>query len=217
MYHDTSGIIKVMLGLLLSSPLIFLISAGGLLLSLTVHEFAHAWVANKLGDPTPRIQGRVTLNPLAHLDPLGTLALFLVRFGWGKPVQFDPSNLANPVRDSALIALAGPSTNVAIALLLSLFLKLGLVPDSLLYLALSQVIIINVVLAIFNLVPVHPLDGSKVLLAVLPRHIAYDYEVFMNQYGMYIVIALIFPWYNGLSPVIALISPIITFVTRFLL
>jgi len=206
-----------MLGFLFSNPLIFAISFIGLILSLTIHEFAHAFVADKLGDPTPRSQGRVTLNPLAHLDPLGTLALLLVRFGWGKPVQFDPSNLEHPLRDSALIALAGPATNITIAVLLSFVIKLQLIPSELFLIALSQVLVINIVLAIFNLVPVHPLDGSKILLAVLPRHLAYEYELFMHQYGMFILIALIFPWYNGMSPISALISPVIGLITQFLL
>lgn len=206
-----------MLNLLFSNPLIFIISAVGLILSLTVHEFAHAIVADKLGDPTPRAQGRVTLNPLAHLDPVGTIALLLVRFGWGKPVQFDPSNLANPVRDSALIALAGPATNLLIAILLSVILKLQVIPSALFYLAAGQVIIINIVLAIFNLVPVHPLDGSKIILAILPRATAYEYEMLMHQYGMFILLGLIFPWYNGLSPISVLISPVISWVSQFLL
>ena len=205
-----------MLGLL-SDPIVFIISAIGLIFSLTVHEFAHAIVADHLGDPTPRSQGRVTLNPLAHLDPLGTLALLLVGFGWGKPVQFDPYNLANPVRDSSLIALAGPATNLLIACVLAIILKLPIIPNDFLYFALRQVAIINVVLAIFNLVPVHPLDGSKIILSLLPHNLAYDYEVFMRQYGMFILIALIIPWYNGMSPISALISPVITIVTRFLL
>lgn len=206
-----------MLSLLFTNPLIFLISTIALLLSLTVHEFAHAFIADKLGDPTPRVQGRVTLNPLAHLDPLGTACLLLTRFGWGKPVQFDPHNLANPVRDSALIALAGPATNLVIAIGLSALFKLQLIPSELLTFALAQVIVINVLLAIFNLVPVHPLDGSKIILAILPQNLAYEYETFMHQYGMFVLIALIFPWYGGTSPVSALIAPIMNAITQFLL
>jgi Zn-dependent protease len=204
-----------MIGLFFASPVIFFISFGGLLLSLSVHEFAHAWVADKLGDPTPRSQGRVTLNPLAHLDPLGTLALLFVRFGWGKPVQFDPSNLEHPVRDSALIALAGPATNLLIALVLSFVLHFQLA--DILSFAVSQILLINILLAIFNLVPVSPLDGSKILIALLPKNLAYEYEMFMQQYGMFILIALIFPWYNGTSPISALISPIIALVQNLLL
>src|SRR3989338_7102351 len=93
-----------------------------LLSAITIHEFSHAWVADRLGDPTPRLMGRVTLNPLAHLDPIGTIALLLIGFGWGKPVPFDPFNLENPRRDSALIALAGPASNlISIFIIISLY------------------------------------------------------------------------------------------------
>lgn len=204
-----------MLNLLFSNPLEFIIAAGGLLLSLAIHEFAHAWVADHLGDPTPRMQGRVTLNPLAHLDPLGTLALLLVRFGWGKPVEIDPFNLKNPVRDSALIALAGPATNLVVAAVIAILVRLIPVPTFLIY-ALVDIAAINVVLAIFNLVPVYPLDGSKIVLPLLPRTLALEYEQFMQQFGLFIMFALIIPWYNGMSPISVLILPIIQFVTRFL-
>ena len=111
-----------MLYLLFSNPLAFFILFPGLLLSITIHEFAHAWVADKLGDPTPRHQGRVTLDPRAHLDPWGTVALLLTRFGWGKPVQFDPYNLKHPLRDTAIVALAGPISNLIVATGLALTL-----------------------------------------------------------------------------------------------
>jgi Zn-dependent protease len=200
-----------MLGLLFSNPFIFLISFGGLILSLTCHEFAHALMADHLGDPTPRMQGRVTLNPLAHLDPLGTVAMLVTRFGWGKPVQFDPYNLKNPVRDAALIALAGPATNLLIAAVLSLVVNLRIAPmDSVFGMACIEMILINLVLAVFNLIPVHPLDGSKILLVLLPRDLAYEYETFMHQYGFFILIALIFPWYNGMAPIGFLTTPLLT-------
>ena len=95
----------------------------GLIIAITVHEFAHALLADRLGDPTPRSQGRLTLNPLAHLDPLGTLMLFLFRFGWGKPVIFDPYNLAHPRRDAGIISLAGPASNILLATILALSLR----------------------------------------------------------------------------------------------
>src|SRR3989344_8883223 len=100
-----------MLDFLLTNPVMFIVWAGALVTAITIHEFAHAWMAVYLGDPTPKLQGRLTLNPIAHLDPIGTLMLLLVRFGWGKPVQFDPYNLENPKRDSAIISLAGPGAN----------------------------------------------------------------------------------------------------------
>src|SRR3972149_8566479 len=112
-----------MLSLIANNPIMFVIYLLALLIAITVHEFAHAKVADYLGDPTPRLQGRLSLNPLVHLDPLGMILLFLVGFGWGKPVMFDPFNLRNPRRDAALISIAGPGTNFVVALLLSLILR----------------------------------------------------------------------------------------------
>ncbi len=206
-----------MLGSLLSSPLGFLIAGFSLIFSLTVHEFCHALVADKLGDPTPRLQGRVTLNPLAHLDPLGTIALLLVGFGWGKPVQFDPYNLKNPVRDASLIALVGPLSNFALAIICSIALKLGANHLAIPAYFLVQMVMTNLILGIFNFVPVAPLDGSKIVLALLPRRLAYDYEAFMNQFGFMILLVLIFPWYQGISPISFVINPIINFVGQILL
>jgi Zn-dependent protease len=203
------------ISLLFTNPIEFFIAFGGLLVSLTVHEFAHAWVADRLGDPTPRMQGRVTLNPLAHLDPMGTLLLLFTRFGWGKPVEIDPFNLKHPVRDSAMIALAGPAVNLTVAAVLALVLRTVGLPE-VVGLALLQVIIINVVLAIFNLVPVHPLDGSKILVALLPRHTALEYELFMHRYGVFVLLCLLIPWTGGASPISHLITPVISFVTQLL-
>ncbi|MBU1885144.1 site-2 protease family protein [Patescibacteria group bacterium] len=205
-----------MLNLLFSNPLIFLILFPGLLLAITIHEFAHAWAADQLGDPTPRAQNRLTLDPRAHLDPLGTIAILLTRFGWGKPVQFDPYNLKDPVRDTALIALAGPISNLIMAGVLSIIINLSIFPWLWVNLALVQVLIINVMLAIFNLIPVHPLDGGKVLSALLPKETAYDFEQAMSQYGTLILIFLIMPW-GGVSPVSQLISPVIDIIVRMLI
>jgi len=199
-----------------SNPLLGLVLAAGFVFSLTIHEFCHALAADRLGDPTPRSQGRLTLNPLAHLDPWGTAALLLVGFGWAKPVPIDPYNLKNPVKETALIALAGPASNFAIAILLSLLFRFGLVPNTELGGALLQIVWINLVLGIFNFVPVAPLDGSKIILAVLPRELAYEYEKFMHQFGFPLLIALIFPWYQGMSPISFLINPVIQFAVQLL-
>jgi len=201
-----------LISLLFQDPISFVLLAGVLVVSLTIHEFAHAWTADKLGDPTPRHQGRLTLNPLSHLDPLGSIALLVIGFGWGKPVQFDPYNLKEPVRDAAMIALAGPATNLITALLLAISLPflpaLGFV--------INLAIFYNVMLAIFNLVPVTPLDGSKILLALLPQNIAYEYESFMSRYGTFVLIGLLMPW-GGQSPISMLIRPIINLVLAGLL
>lgn len=204
-----------MIEILFSSPLAFVVIFGGLLLSITLHEFAHCWVTDRLGDPTPRSKGRLTLDPRVHLDPLGTLMILFTRFGWGKPAPFDPYNLKNPVRDTALIAAAGPVVNLIIALLLSATLKLGILPTLWLQLSVAQVLAINIMLAIFNLVPVHPLDGGKILTALLPRQMALEYDAVMQRYGMFVLIFLILPL-NGISPVSRLLSPIINMVFNWL-
>lgn len=205
-----------MLNILFSNPLVFLVFFPGLLLAITVHEFAHAWMADYLGDPTPRAQGRLTLDPRAHLDPIGTLAIFLVRFGWGKPVEFDPYNLKEPMRDTALISLAGPVSNLLMAGILALVLNFIPIGPAWLAVGLIQTLIINVVLAIFNLVPVYPLDGSKILTAILPKETAYNYQRAMSQYGTWILLFLILPW-NGVSPVSQLISPVISLIVGLLI
>ncbi len=205
-----------MLSLLFSNPIAFLILFPGLIAAITIHEFAHAWTADKLGDPTPRYQGRVTLNPLAHLDPLGTLLMLITRFGWGKPVQFDPHNLAHPLRDTALIALAGPASNLVFATILAALVRFEVVGTGLFAAALAQVLVINVVLAIFNLIPVHPLDGSKIIVAVLPKRTAFEYEEFMSKYGLIVLLMLLFPW-TGQSAATQLIWPPISFIVNLLL
>lgn len=205
-----------MLNLLASQPLAFFTLFPGLLFALSLHEFAHAWAADQLGDPTPRAQGRLTLDPRAHLDPLGTLALLLTRFGWGKPVQFDAYNLKDPVRDTALISLAGPLSNLLLAGFLSIIFGLQIIPWTWLQLAVIWMIRVNVVLGIFNLVPIKPLDGNKILRAILPAESAREYEQVMDQYGLWILLFLLFPW-SGTSPISQLISPVINIITDWLL
>jgi len=186
-----------------------------LLVAITIHEFAHAWMADYLGDPTARLSGRLTLNPLAHLDPLGTLALFLFHFGWGKPVPVDPFNLRDPRRDAALISLAGPAANLILATVLSLILKLG-APLPLLFLFFQPIIVLNVSLAVFNLLPVYPLDGEKILLGFLSEKKAHQWEKTLSQYGPFFIILLLFPLY-GTSLASLVISPLVNFILSLLL
>jgi Zn-dependent protease len=197
---------------LFTNPIFFLFWALALVIAITVHEFAHALAADKLGDPTPRLQGRLTLNPLKHLDPLGTLMILLTRFGWGKPVQFDPFNLDNPRRDAAIISLAGPVSNLITATLFSLLIRFS----PLLLPFLAPIIFLNVALAIFNLIPIHPLDGGKILIGFLPADLAREWDAILNRYGILILILLIFPLF-GSSPITHLILPAVDGIISLLL
>jgi len=198
----------------------------GFLVAITVHEASHAWMADRLGDPTARAMGRLTLNPLAHLDIYGTVLvpLFLIFVlhspivvGWAKPVEYDPYNLANPKRDAALISLAGPASNLIIAAISSIFLRITLVPFSSIV-ALSglfiALIFINAGLAIFNLIPIHPLDGGKILIGLLPKKEAYEADIFLKRYGLIILLFLLFPIFGGNSIISGIIYPIISVVVR---
>jgi len=205
-----------MLSTLFTNPLAFFLWAIALIIAITIHEFSHAWAADRLGDPTPRVSGRLNLNPLSHLDPVGTLAILLIGFGWGKPVVFDPYNLRDPRRDAALISLAGPVSNLILATLLSVIVKVFIPGYSLFTLFAVPTITLNVMLAIFNLVPVYPLDGEKILAGFLSPQLAREYSSIMRQYGTLILIFLLLP-IGGVSPIAALISPIISFVTGLLL
>ncbi len=207
-----------MLGELFNNPFGFFSWLIALVVAITVHEFAHALAADRLGDPTPRLQGRLTLNPLAHLDPLGTLMLLIARFGWGKPVVFDPFNLKNPQRDAAIISFAGPVSNIALATALSLILRAFLSgPYAMVaYIIIQPIIIMNVFLAIFNLVPIHPLDGFKIVGGLLPAEYARQWQE-LESYGMIFLLFLVFPVFGGASPISRVISPVINFVLSLLL
>jgi Zn-dependent protease len=163
-----------------------------ILLSLTVHEFAHAATANALGDPTPRWEGRLTLNPLAHLDVFGTLSLIITRrFGWAKPVPINPAYFKNWKQGMALVGVAGPLSNVALAFLFTLPYRLGMPMPYYLDLVFYFAIIINLGLASFNLIPIPPLDGSRLLLVFLRGKNLYIYQQ-LEQYGQFILLLLIF-------------------------
>ncbi len=206
-----------MINYLFSQPLAFLIIFPGLLLTISLHELAHCWTADQLGDPTPRAKGRLSLDPRVHLDPLGVIAILLTNFGWGKPAPYDPYNLKDPIRDSALIAVSGAVVNLIIAFLLSFLVRLISFPVSWLRTGLVQLLAVNVYLAVFNLIPVKPLDGSKVLRALLPKKTALEYDQFMDRYGLLILILLIMPVANGQSPLLQLIQPVVNLLLQLLL
>lgn len=218
-----------MLGSLLNNPISFLFWLAALIVAITIHEFSHAYAADRLGDPTPAAHGRLTLNPLAHLDPIGTLMLLIARFGWGKPVPIDPYNLRNPVRDSAIISLAGPASNLILAGILAVLYHLlsntaftftsatsFIFVITLIKAFLIPVITINVILAIFNLLPVHPLDGFSIVRGILPPDYARQWQE-LEPYGMIFLIFLIFPFFGGASPVSQIISPVINTILSILI
>jgi len=178
-----------------------LISMPSILIALTVHEFSHGYVAYQLGDPTAKSMGRLTLNPLAHLDVIGTIALVLFHFGWAKPVPVNPYYFQNPRRDMMWTSLAGPAANFMMAILLGFFCKLvgihEIFPRSANYdlnglfqYFIGFTIYINIILGAFNLLPIPPLDGSNILKGLLPPHLAQEYSRISN-YGMFILIGLI--------------------------
>lgn len=195
--------------------IIFVFQLIVLIFSVVVHELSHGYVADYLGDNTARLAGRLTLNPLKHLDPFGSVILPLllslipggIVFGWAKPVPYNPFNLRRPERDGALIAAAGPLSNIAVAvvfgLLYRLLSSLSLPASSFLIFGnfLSVVVLINVMLAIFNLVPIPPLDGSKVLYAFLPAE-AQGIKIFLERYGIFIVLLFIFFGLGFIAPII---------------
>ena len=207
--------------------------------AITVHEAAHAWMSDRLGDPTARLAGRISLNPLVHYDRVGTTLLlvlvllkalsnipgfesfrYIIPFGWAKPVRFDPYNLKNPRRDSALISLAGPGSNLLIAIILSIIVRLTASPFSPLFFVanlLTPTIVLSVILAIFNLIPIHPLDGGKIFIGLLPEDQAQEADAFLRRYGTLILFFLIFPTFRGTSPIFSVIGPVINFILNLLL
>jgi len=164
-----------------------------LLPALTLHEFCHAYSAYRLGDYTPMAQGRVTLNPLAHLDPIGTLMILFAPIGWAKPVQINPSNFRNPARDVVITSAAGPLANVVQGTFWGLVLRafvLGGVTNPLALGFLGLLTIINFVLALFNLIPLGPLDGHEILAYFLPARAQLRFRQF-NQYGFLILLGIV--------------------------
>ena len=201
-----------------------------LLLSLSLHEFSHGYASYKKGDPTPKMQGRLTLNPLSHLDPMGALVLLMTRrFGWAKPVPINPHYYSNPRRDLMLVSVAGPASNFALAVLFALILNLvGIVaggPMGMMYARpgsfmmilihfLNLAVIINISLGVFNLLPVPPLDGSKILRGFLPP----SYDRYLDQLegpaGMILLLLLAFSGVLGMiiMPIVQILMNILIFV-----
>lgn len=210
-------VLVIILGLWLISAgnngiLNLLLTVPGVLIALTFHEFAHAWAANKLGDETPRVQGRLNLNPLSHIDPVGFVFLIVAGFGWGKPVQIDPRNFNGKYslsKAEAIVSAAGPIMNFILAfvfliiyyLLFSVTNVLGALSiqwQQVIFLVITYTISINIGLGVFNLIPLPPLDGSKILMHFLPYKAK---EWFYNNQQIFYIIFLLI-WITGLSSVI---------------
>jgi len=198
--------------LLFDDPQAFILLIIPLLYSIIIHEVAHGWVADKMGDSTARWMGRLTLDPRRHLDPIGTIMLFLFGFGWAKPVPVNFSNLRPQRRGLIFVSAAGITANILLALIAQLafrFLQPG--PESSFYMVLAQMFRINVILASFNLIPIPPLDGSKILMGFATRRFQYSLSR-LEPYGFFILIGLL--WTGILNPFIgffaALINGLIT-------
>jgi len=185
----------------------FIISIVVLVCSIALHEFGHAFSADYLGDPTPRRQGRVTLWPDKHFDPIGFSMMVLSSIagfgiGWGKPVMYDPRYFKNPIRDEMITKACGPLMNLILALAFGIPLRFAMqhgywAETSLWYLFFFQFVIINLALMFFNLIPVGPLDGCKILTAFMPRNMANQYDRFMDQYGIILLMILIITGGSG--------------------
>jgi Zn-dependent protease len=169
--------------------IIYLIIA--LAVCISVHESAHAWVAYKLGDPTAKMAGRVSLNPMRHLDILGTIMIFIAHFGWGKPVPFNYYNLKHPRRDAALIAIAGPFSNLLTAFIIAFLIKYLTLPI-IIFEILKAIYALSIILFLFNLIPIAPLDGSKLIGLIVPHSMENWYQRFLSQGPMYIILLIVF-------------------------
>ena len=196
-----------------------LLAVPAILIALTFHEFAHGYVAYRFGDPTAKNHGRLTLNPLAHLDPLGTIMIFLIHFGWAKPVPVDPRYLGNPKRDMMWIAAAGPLMNMALALItgivIRIFIGLGLASNqagemaTMVFQMLYFSLYINLALAFFNLLPIPPLDGSRILAGLLPHKYAPTLYLIESKGPMVLFGIIMFGWITGFHVLGVVIGPFI--------
>jgi len=220
--------------LLLNDPAAFVVQllllGVAFLAALSIHEFGHAFIAYRLGDTTAQRMGRLTLNPRAHLDPTGTVMLLLAGFGWGKPVPVNPRNFRNGRPGMAMVAVAGPGFNVLLAILLALPFQTGLIdspfrtpiltePDLAVWVSaiLTYGVFINVILAVFNLLPFNPLDGSQILMGIAPRRWL-PYVLRLQVYGPMLLVAVVMlDIFLSLGIIGRVIFPVVNWATTFLL
>lgn len=212
---DPIGEYMGLLNLLINDPLTFILLAIPLLYSIIIHELAHGWVAYRMGDPTAKMLGRLSLNPLKHLDPIGTLMLFMFGFGWAKPVPVNISNIHDTRKGFILVSSAGVIANMIFAFIAFFLFRLlspspGSVPATFLY----YLAHINIILASFNLIPIPPLDGSKILMGFAPERFQY-YLSRLEPYGLFIIIGLLY--FGVLDPLVAFFRWIILFLIGILL
>lgn len=226
--------------LLLDDPLTFLailpvilLTAGlALVIGITIHEFSHALAAYRLGDSTAKRAGRLSLNPIRHLDPVGTALLLLVGFGWGKPTPVDPGSLRRGRTGMALVAAAGPVSNVLLASLVAVPIRLGVLewapplgfqpildadPVGMVALLLEFLILYNIILAVFNLIPLFPLDGSKIALGVLPLELAVPFAR-LERYGPALLLVIIaLDYLTGIGILWKVMGPVVNFLSLSML
>ncbi len=175
----------------------FLLMMAAVIICISIHEFAHALAAYRAGDLTPKLQGRISINPIDHMDPVGTVMIVVtslsgVGFGWGKPVQVNPANFDSPRWDNLRVSLWGPLSNIITAVVVGLGLRFFIsdIPMALLQFV-SSIVLVSLALAFFNMIPVGPLDGQKILSALLPTDTARNFDMFMARYGMILLLALV--------------------------
>jgi len=181
-----------LLNLLLKDPLAFALVAVPLLYSVVIHEVAHGWVANRMGDPTAKWLGRLSLNPIKHLDPIGTLMLFIAGFGWAKPVPINFNNISDKRKGLIFVSSAGIIANILLAFVSLLFFRLSTLASSGMTAILVYYLVqINITLAALNLIPIPPLDGSKILMGIAPKETQY-FLARLEPYGFFIIIGLLY-------------------------
>ncbi len=210
-----------MLQYLFSNPSFLFGWIIALIIGLSIHEFAHAFIAHKLGDDTAKNAGRVTLNPLAHMDPIGTLMIFMAGFGWGKPVPVNPYQLKHGKWGHAIVSIAGPASNILTAAVFAMSFRIMIAADisapTVIVQMLQAIIELNLILAVFNLIPIPPLDGSKILAAIVPNALGNIIEE-IEKIGPFVLLGIIiFTIVLNIPLFSRIILPVVNTIEQFLI